>query len=108
MGKKHDASATFFVCSDYLEGVEHEARAILDDGCEFGNHCPRDREYASMDAAEFEEALVETSEKIASIQGLRPRWFRAPQARYTATMREKVIKHNMRHAMANCFTGDWE
>jgi len=106
--KKHRASATFFVCSDYLDGVEDEARALLEDGCELGNHCPKDREYASFEPEEFEEALVRTNDALTAIQGKRPKWFRAPQGRYTGSMRECVIKHEMRHALADSFTGDWE
>ena len=36
----HNAKATFFLCTNYVEGFETEARHLLDDGHEFANHCP--------------------------------------------------------------------
>eukprot|EP00927_Polykrikos_kofoidii_P076617 TRINITY_DN73684_c0_g1_i1.p1 TRINITY_DN73684_c0_g1~~TRINITY_DN73684_c0_g1_i1.p1 ORF type:complete len:264 (+),score=43.33 TRINITY_DN73684_c0_g1_i1:23-814(+) len=108
--RKHGASATFFICSDYLAGVEDQARSLLEDGHELENHCPRDREYASFEPAEFEAALVKTNTALAALSadGKGPRWFRAPQAKFTWSMKECVEKHHLRHALADCCAGDWE
>ena len=33
------AKATFFLCSDYVDGFEDDAKGLLADGHEFANHC---------------------------------------------------------------------
>lgn len=109
----YGATATFFICSDYLEGLDDVARAYLQDGHEFANHCPKDREYASLSPADFEAALLSTSRAIEKVpcpgssQGKPPCWFRAPQANLTASMMETVKRHGMRHALGDCYCDDW-
>lgn len=105
--KQHKATATFFVCSDYLVGLEDAARGLLEDGNELANHCPEDREYASMPPGEFEEALLRTTQAIEAIPGGTARWFRAPQARLTTTMRAAVVRSGLRHALGDCYCDDW-
>mmetsp|Transcript_14147 Transcript_14147/g.38718 ORF Transcript_14147/g.38718 Transcript_14147/m.38718 type:complete len:188 (+) Transcript_14147:1-564(+) len=109
MLRKYDAKATFMLCSDYVKGFEAEALSLLAEGHEFGNHCPRDREYASLSPADFEAALQETSQALEALlgEGGRVRWFRAPQGRYTSSMREVVGRHGMRHALGNAYCDDW-
>mmetsp|Transcript_59334 Transcript_59334/g.133667 ORF Transcript_59334/g.133667 Transcript_59334/m.133667 type:complete len:272 (-) Transcript_59334:90-905(-) len=111
--QEHGATATFFICSDYLVGLGDAARAFLEDGHELGNHCPKDREYASLKPADFEAALLSTSQAIEGVpcsggaQGKAPSWFRAPQANLTASMLEAVKRHGMRHALGDCYCDDW-
>ena len=78
----HGACATFFLCSDYVEGFEREALELLADGHEFGNHCPRDGvDYYGMGGEDFERSLLKTSGKIEELAGTKPSWFRAPQGK---------------------------
>mmetsp|Transcript_114587 Transcript_114587/g.286397 ORF Transcript_114587/g.286397 Transcript_114587/m.286397 type:complete len:357 (-) Transcript_114587:75-1145(-) len=109
MLRQHGAKATFMLCSDYLEGVEEEARGLLEDGHEFGNHCPKDREYYSLPPAEFEEELLKTNRKLESLLGedRRVRWFRAPQAKYSSDMKKTIHRHGLRHALGNTYCDDW-
>jgi len=107
--RKYKATATFFVCSNYLRGMEDMARDLLNDGHELGNHCPEDREYASLAPSDFEAALLETSAGIEAItreQGC-VNWFRAPQARLTGEMHTILQKHGLRHALGDCYCDDW-
>lgn len=110
--QRHAATATFFVCSKYLED-RAEATSLLADGHELANHCPEDREYASKSPPDFEADLVSTStvllDLIASVKSAAPlRWFRAPQAKLTASMREALGRHGLRHALGDCYCDDWK
>lgn len=107
--RKHGATATFMLCSDYVAGFEGEAKLLCEDGHEFGNHCPCDREYASVPPDQFEEQLLQTSRCLETIlgEGGGLRWFRAPQAKYTATMREAITKSGLRHALGDAYCDDW-
>lgn len=105
--KNKNARATFFLCSDYLAGLEDAARALLEDGHEFANHCPKDREYASLPPDEFETQLLKTSQALTDLTGRPLRWFRAPQAKYTASMKVAVTRAGLRHALGDVYCDDW-
>ncbi|CAE7248052.1 unnamed protein product [Symbiodinium pilosum] len=106
--KEHSAKATFFLCSDYVDGFEEDAKGLLADGHEFANHCPSDGvDYYNMQPDEFEAELLKTSRKIQEVSGEVPRWFRAPQGKYSGTMHGAVSKHGMHHALGDCYCDDW-
>ncbi|CAJ1341604.1 unnamed protein product [Effrenium voratum] len=106
--KDHNAKATFFLCTNYVEGFETEARHLLDDGHEFANHCPSDGvDYYGMNPPEFEEELLRSCRVIQEMTGAPPRWFRAPQGKYSGKMHGYVSKHGMQHALGDCYCDDW-
>lgn len=105
--KSKNARATFFMCSDYLVGYEEAARQMLEDGHEFANHCPKDREYMSFPPKEFEEQLLKCNEALMGVTGKPVRWFRAPQAKYSASMKEAVTRAGLRHALGDTYCDDW-
>lgn len=105
--KERGAKATFFLCSDHLVGLEDEARSLASDGHEFANHMVRDREYASMPSGQFEDEMQEVSSSLQRLSGKAIHWFRAPQARYTKTMKATVENHGMRHALGDAYCDDW-
>ncbi|CAK9116735.1 unnamed protein product [Durusdinium trenchii] len=106
--KEHGAQATFFLCSDYVEDLEAEAKQLLEDGHEFANHCPKDGvDYYNMPPVEFETELLKTSSKIQELTGANPYWFRAPQGKYSGQMHGYVSKHGMQHALGDCYCDDW-
>eukprot|EP00971_Amphidinium_carterae_P085832 1697963-Amphidinium_carterae.1 len=47
-GAHCQAKATFFICSDYVAGVEKDARRLLRDGHELGNHCPEETWFVTL------------------------------------------------------------
>mmetsp|Transcript_11350 Transcript_11350/g.25341 ORF Transcript_11350/g.25341 Transcript_11350/m.25341 type:complete len:298 (-) Transcript_11350:148-1041(-) len=109
--RRHEAKATFFICSDYVAGVEKDARRLLRDGHELGNHCPEDRGYACMSEKAFEAALLQTADVLRRLErsAAAPRttsWFRAPRACLSPAMHAVLQRHNFRHALADCFADD--
>lgn len=109
--KRHGANATFFLCSDYVREprLEEQARRLVADGNELGNHCARDREYASLSADAFEQVFNEANDSLGALlgEGERVRWFRAPQGRYTHAMRDSVRQAGMQHALGDAYCDDW-
>lgn len=108
--KEHDARCTFFVCSEYLVGVEAEAEALVHEGHELGNHMTSDKQFYfhKLPASEFEQQLRDTTQAIEAVPGVgRVRWFRAPQALYTQSMERTVTSHGLRHALGDCYADDW-
>ena len=108
--KEHDARCTFFVCSEYLVGVEAEAVALVHEGHELGNHMTSDKQFYfhKLPAGEFEQQLRDATQAIEAVPGVgRVRWFRAPQALYTQSMERTVTSHGLRHALGDCYADDW-
>lgn len=106
----HGARATFMVCSDYLRGFEAEARRLLADGCELGNHCAADGvDYSAQPLHEIHPVVETTTREIEAALAApgHVRWFRAPQGLYSAAMRATVHKLGLRHALADCYCDDF-
>lgn len=108
--KAEGATATFFLCSEYCEGPElqAEARALIEDGHEFANHCTTDREFASQSAEEFEVTLDQSLNVLEAFVGKGEiKWFRAPQGRYTSVHKAAIEKRGMKHVLGDTYCDDW-
>ena len=105
----HGATATFFLCSEYVNGFEGEVRQLISDGHELANHLGEDRgDYFLMAADKFESVLKTTSQCLEAIAGNGAvRWFRAPQGKFTWSMRAAVHRNGMRHALGDCYCDDF-
>jgi len=107
---EHEARCTFFVCSEYLIGVEDEAEALVAEGHELGNHMTSDKQFFfhKLSAADFDTQVGEVTKVIESVPGVgRVRWFRAPQAILTKSMARSVTAQGLRHALGDCYADDW-
>lgn len=107
--KRHAATATFFVCTDYLEGLESAAAAMVDDGHELGHHMASDmaNHYARLPSSEFAAELARSSAVIEAAQRAPPRWYRPPQGVLTSSMRSTVAAAGMRTALGDVYCDDW-
>ena len=107
--REHEAHATFFVCSNYLKGVESAAADLVADGHELGNHMAEDRNfhYSKLPEADFEEELVAVTAAIEAVPGAAVRWFRAPQGMLTKRMARVVQRRGLKHALGDAYCDDW-
>ena len=118
--KKYEATATFFVCTDYLEGQREDVSLLLQDGHELGNHMQADLpfHYHRLEKEEFQRLLVaanvaleeleQTVHKDGQETNLRQRWFRAPQGLLTTEMKQALDNQMMKHALGDCYCDDWK
>lgn len=67
--REFKAQATFFLCTDYVEGYEEPMAEALREGHEVANHCPEDRSYADDGEADFEAALLRAEEVCERLRG---------------------------------------
>lgn len=131
---ENNASATFFLCTDYVPGHESDLVSLLQDGHEVANHCGADRSYSSESEHDFEEAFLR-SEQICEdlrrmakreIQPLKdsevdcigdaanqvpeavpvPRWFRAPHADMSPQMQQVLDRHGFTNVLCDSFAND--
>lgn len=113
--REFDAKATFFVCSDYVEGHEAEMRELLADGHEVANHCPADRSYAEDSEEAFETALLQAEavcehlrRQIECMDAVEQsvRWFRAPHGRLSEPMQRVLRRHGFTNVLCDCYAND--
>eukprot|EP00747_Dinoflagellata_sp_TGD_P203927 gnl/TRDRNA2_/TRDRNA2_77567_c0_seq1.p1 gnl/TRDRNA2_/TRDRNA2_77567_c0~~gnl/TRDRNA2_/TRDRNA2_77567_c0_seq1.p1 ORF type:complete len:185 (+),score=19.03 gnl/TRDRNA2_/TRDRNA2_77567_c0_seq1:3-557(+) len=105
--RRHEAKATFMIISDFL--LEDQARQVLADGHELGNHMPEDRPYDFFPPQDFEDQLLRANRALEAVlpQGGRIRWFRSPQGRYTRAMSDAVSRQSMRHVLGDSYCNDF-
>jgi len=111
--REFNATATFFLCTDFVKGHEESLAQLLQDGHEVANHCPADRSYANDKAEDFEASLLQAE---AVCEDLRQRaqvtspatvrWFRAPHAKISYAMRQVVNRHGFTHVLSDCYAND--
>lgn len=107
---RHDARATFFVCSKYLQGVEVEASSLVADGHELGNHLVEDLAfvYSKKPKEAISTDLKATTEAIEALPGRPPvAWFRAPQGILSQPMADALAEQGLRHALGDAYCDDW-
>lgn len=108
--RRHDAHATFFVCSKYLLGVEDAAAELVAAGHELGNHMEEDLNnfYPKLGEKEFAAALQRTTAALEAVEGVgKVRWFRAPQAILSRVMADVVERAGLKHALGDVYADDW-
>ena len=106
--RSYNAHATFFVCTEYT--TTDDARRILADGHELGNHLAEDVSgyYAKLNRNDFEAELQRANKALDEMDGgVRTRWFRAPQGVMTRHMKEVVEENGMRHVLGDAYCDDW-
>lgn len=127
--QKYNAHATFFVCTDYVEGQEDSVQALLDNGHEMGNHMESDKlfYYPKLEPGEFQFQMQSANRILDDLEtrlsppsstamntnshqdtSTKTRWFRAPQGIMNAGMQKVVAEDKtMKHVMGDCYCDDW-
>jgi len=111
--REFNATATFFLCTDFVQGHEKSLAQLLQEGHEVANHCPADSSYANDKAEDFEASLLQAEEVCEDLrqraQVISPgtvRWFRAPHAKISSAMRQVVNRHGFTHVLSDCYAND--
>ena len=105
--RENDATATFFVVGDQVEGNEALLRQVVAEGHELGNH-GRTRQMAfSKSPGELKEDLAITGERLEAISGESPRWFRPGLAFYHQAMLDTAADLGYRTVLADVLPLDF-
>ena len=116
--RSYEARATFFICTDYT--TQEQAREILREGHEIGNHLKEDKSgyYVTLKEDDFARELDETNRILGEMLEARggedddPRqrkiqWFRAPQGTMSRAMCKVLRDRQMINVMCDCYCDDW-
>ncbi len=106
--KKNHSTATFFVCSDYLNDQQEEIDQIINQGHELGNHLQKDisNYYQFLTPIQFESELTESSKIIEKISKTKPKYFRSPNGIISKSMKEIIERSQFDHILGDVFCQD--
>ena len=89
--RKHGVVASFFLVGDNITPESAEvSRRAFEAGCEINNHSRTHSAMPQLSPAQTREEIEYTSERIASITGVRPRFFRPPYIAISEQMYENI------------------
>lgn len=88
---EHHAAATFFLVGDNItEAAAQVVRRAFDMGCEIANHSLTHADMSVMTPAEIRAEVQPVSERIETITGKPPRFFRPPYIAVSDTMYDTI------------------
>lgn len=89
--KKHEVTASFFVCGNNITSESAEVmRRAAEYGCEIHNHSRTHSDMTKMTGSEIVDEIKFTSDKVESVTGKPPRFFRPPYIAVNELMQEVV------------------
>lgn len=80
--EKYNVKATFFVVGEFAQRCENAVLRISKKGHEIGTHSDTHADMTKLDANAITRELLNSSEKIEKITGIKPTLFRAPSGAY--------------------------
>lgn len=103
-----EATATFFVVAEHV--VEHPqlAREIAARGHEIGLHGLTHARRAALDPERSRSEIVDGIERIASVTGQRPHWFRPPYGLHSDATAEACDEEGLQLVYWSAWGLDWE
>ncbi len=84
--EEYNIEATFFMVSFWAEKYPEMVEAIVESGCEVGNHSSTHPHFSSLTTAAAAAEITSSTEIISEIAGVEIKVFRAPFGEYTNDM----------------------
>ena len=106
--KREHAVATFFVMGSHAAGDPATVKALYDAGMQIGNHTWTHPQLARLSASKQLSELKRTQDEIASIIGVRPRFYRPPYWSWNYLTTREGAELGMIGTMFSVDTGDWK
>ncbi len=99
--------ATFFLDGSWLKKHPEEARALLKEGHEIGNHGYSHPQMSKLSSARIREEISRTEQVIENTLGLRSKWFAPPAGDFNQTVVEEASRLGMKTVLWTVDTVDW-
>lgn len=104
----YNAKATFFLVGFWIDKYPSEVKAIADAGLDIGNHSENHLNMPRLARAKMEEEIKSVNEKIFSLTGKTPTYFRAPYGDYDNTLMTCLEDMNMTGVQWSIDSLDWK
>ena len=105
---REHAVATFFVMGSHAQEDPDAVRLLYKAGMQIGNHTWSHPQLARLSASKQLSELKRTQDEIASIIGVRPRFYRPPYWSWNYLTTREGAELGMIGTMFSVDTGDWE
>ncbi len=106
--QREHAVATFFVIGSSAKNDPDTVRTLYKAGMQIGNHTWTHPQLARLTASKQESELKRTQDEIASIIGVRPRFYRPPYWSWNMLSAREGAQLGMIGVLFSVDTGDWE
>jgi peptidoglycan/xylan/chitin deacetylase (PgdA/CDA1 family) len=106
--QREHAVATFFVIGSRAKEDPEMVKKLYDAGMQIGNHTWTHPQLARLSATKQHEQLEQTQDEIASIIGVRPRFYRPPYWSWNDLTVREAGQLGMVGVLFSVDTNDWE
>jgi peptidoglycan-N-acetylglucosamine deacetylase len=106
--QREHAVATFFVMGVNAKANPDTVKALYDAGMQIGNHTWTHPQLARLSATKQLSELQRTQDEVASIIGVRPRFYRPPYWSWSPLTAREGAMLGMIGVLFSVDTGDWE
>lgn len=104
----YGAKGTFFLVGFWVDDYPDMVKAIDSAGCEIGNHSKNHLQMSKLSAGEIKTELDYVSDKVESLTGKRPRYFRPPYGDYNSALVEEAESAGMQAIQWSVDSLDWK
>lgn len=106
--QKYDAKGTFFLVGFWIDKFESETKAIADAGFDIGNHSRNHPNMPKLSADEMRSEIEYVNDRVESLTGVKPTYFRAPFGDYNNTLMTTLEQMDMVGVQWSIDSLDWK
>jgi probable sporulation protein (polysaccharide deacetylase family) len=99
--------ATFFLEGSWVKKNPEQARALVKEGHEIGNHAYSHPQMSSLSSARIREEILRTEQLIEETLGTRSKWFAPPAGDFNQTVVKEADRLGMKTVLWTVDTVDW-
>lgn len=105
---EYGVTGTFFLVGFWVDDYPDMVKKISESGCEIGNHSKNHLQMSKLSAEEIKTELDYVSDKVESLTGKRPEYFRPPYGDYNTKLVEEVEASGMQAIQWSVDSLDWK
>lgn len=99
--------ATFFLDGSWLKKHPEQARALVQEGHEIGNHGYSHPQMSKLSSDRIREEILRTEQLIEKTLGTRTKWFAPPAGDFNQTVVEEADRLGLKTVLWTVDTVDW-
>jgi polysaccharide deacetylase family sporulation protein PdaB len=106
--KEYGANATFFLVGFWIDEYPEETKYISECGLEIGNHSNNHLKMSTLSATQIEKEITTVNERLLTLTGKKPTFFRPPFGDYNNTLMTGIEKLEMVAIQWSIDSLDWK
>jgi len=106
--EEYGAKGTFFLVGFWIDKFEEETKAIAKAGFDIGNHSKNHLNMPKLSADAIKDEIDYVNERVQSLTGIRPTYFRAPYGDYDNKLMTVLEEEDMVGVQWSIDSLDWK